>query len=122
MRLKKVIVMKKYVYLMLATLCGWCYQFTSALGFNSTYIKPELNDKMNAFKDEFSITINGLMGFFLASSVLIMIIHFIRLGQHGDKPHLRMKVMNDLIITGICTAAIGSAWFIYGLVMLIAIG
>ena len=90
--------------------------------FNTSYLKPALVDKINAFKDEFGVTINGLMAFFTASAILILIIHFIRLGQHGANPMARMKIMQDILVTSVCTAIIGSLWFVYGLVMVIAVG
>lgn len=114
--------MKKTLSLFVATLCCWCYQLSTAYAFNTSYLKPELNEKLANFQEEFGTTVNGFLGFFLVSSILIMIIHFIRLGQHGDKPALRTKVMNDMMITGVCTAVIGSLWFVYGLVMAIALG
>lgn len=114
--------MKKTLSLFAAAFCCWCYQLNTIYAFNTAYLGDKLNEKLNAFKNEFGTTVNGFLGFFLVSSILIMIIHFIRLGQHGDKPALRAKVMNDMMITGVCTAVIGSLWFVYGLVMAIALG
>lgn len=113
--MKRLVLLQTFFYTLL-------FRITSVYAFNTSYLKPSLNKKIQAFQQECGTLINGLLGFFLASSVLIMIVHFIRLGQYGDKPVMRAKVMNDMLITGICTAGIGSLWVVYGLVMVIAVG
>lgn len=115
--------MKKRLTSILMAISFFIVQPTSVFAdaFNTSYLKPELTSKLQAFQDEFGTTVNGLMAFFMASSVLIFIIHFIRLGQHGANPMARMKIMQDILITGVCTAIIGSLWLVYGLVVTISL-
>ena len=89
--------------------------------FNTSYLTPQLTSKLQAFQNEFGTTVNGLMAFFMASAILIFIIHFIRLGQHGANPMARIKIMQDLLVTGVCAGIIGSLWLVYGLVMTISL-
>lgn len=49
-----------------------------------------------------------LMGFALSTSVLIFLIHFIRLANSYDHPFMRRQVQRDIFITGIAVAMIGA--------------
>ena len=72
------------------------------------YVKKEVIGRINAFLDEYNLLLTGVWGALLASSVLVFAIHLIKLGQYSNYPMARQKIINDLIITGICTALLGS--------------
>lgn len=70
-------------------------------------IKPETNTKLAEFAELVSNYADILIAFALSTSVLIFIIHFIRLANSFDHPFMRRQVQRDIFITGIVTALIG---------------
>ena len=86
------------------------------------YVKQEVTGKFAEFIDEYNILLSGMWGFFMTSSVLIFIIHFIKLGKFSDNPFARKKIMNDMLITGICTALLGSFGLFFYLITVMVLG
>lgn len=87
-----------------------------ATGNFPTYMKPVITEKFQAFIAEYNILINGVWAFLVMSSILIFIVHFIKLGQWSQEPFVRKKIMQDLLITGVCTGLLGSFWLFYFLI------
>ena len=111
--------MKKLTTMFIAFLIA--IQFVTIESYAGTaglppYVKDEVIYRFRSFIDEYNVLLSGVWGFFMASSVLIFIIHFIKLGQWSHYPMVREKIMNDLMVTGICTAILGSFGFFYYLI------
>lgn len=81
---------------------------TGLKGINESYgkLKESIND-ITKF-----VVAGGLL-----TSVLILIVLFIRLGSIPTRPFDRRKVINDIIIVAICTAGMGGLGMIAWLVM-----
>lgn len=71
-------------------------------------VNDETYEKINEFKDEISHISTIVIAFSAVTSVLIFIIHFIRLASSCNHPLIRSKILKDIAITGICTALIGA--------------
>ena len=80
------------------------------------YVKQEVTGSFANFIAEYQVLLSGVWGFFMASSVLVFIIHLIKLSQYSNMPLVRMKIMNDMLITGICTACLGSFGLVFYLI------
>lgn len=80
------------------------------------YVKAEVIGKFQDFIKEYNVLLNGVWAFFMVSSVLIFIVHFIKLGQWSNYPVVRQKIMGDLLVTGICTGLLGSFGLVYYLI------
>ena len=80
------------------------------------YVKEGVVEKFNQFLEEYNILLSGVWGFFMTSSVLIFIVHFIKLGRFSGQPVMRQKIMNDLLVTGVCTALLGSFGLVFFLI------
>lgn len=80
---------------------------TGLAGVNESYgkLKKTINDITKI------VVAGGLM-----TSVLILIILFIKLGSIPTRPFDRRKVLNDIVVVAICTAGMGAlgmvAWLI----------
>lgn len=72
------------------------------------FSKPEVTGRIAAFLKEYNILLNGMWGFLMLSSCLIFVVHLTKLGKYSDNPFVRQKIMGDLMITGVCTALLGS--------------
>lgn len=81
---------------------------TGLQGVNESYAK--LKDTINDITK--FVVAGGLL-----TSVLLLIIHFIRLGSIPARPFDRRKVLNDIGIVAICTAGMGALGIIAWLVM-----
>lgn len=80
------------------------------------YMKAEVIGRFQAFIEEYNILINGVWAFFMMSSVLIFIIHFIRLAHWSGNAYGLYRVKKDLLITAICTALFGSFGLVFFLI------
>lgn len=79
----------------------------SFAGNNHEIINNETYEKIDDFRKEINTLTNIAIGFAAVTSVLIFIIHFIRLAFNAGQPMLRALVIRDIMITGVCTALIG---------------
>lgn len=97
----------RYITLMIIILLLF---FNTTIAFASEHeiINDDTVDKIAEFKDEINFISNIIIGFSAVSSVLIFIIHFIRLAGAQNNPTVRGKVLGDIMITGICTSLIGA--------------
>lgn len=111
----------KFKYLFLTAVMTMAIQ-TQVLAFNPAYLNPSVTEKFDNFKSEFNITVNGFLGFFLASSICIFTIHFIRLGAVGGRPEAKQQVLHHMFITGICTAGLSAVLLVYNMMLLLATG
>lgn len=68
----------------------------------------KVSDAIGEFKDTMNTISNIFLAISAVSSVLIFIIHFIRLASSYNHPMIRHKVIVDIMISGICTAGIGA--------------
>lgn len=71
-------------------------------------INDETIEKIDDFKKEIGSITNIILAFVSITSVLIFIVHFIRLANSYDHPFLRRKVQSDLAVTAVVTALIGA--------------
>lgn len=78
--------------------------FTSSIAFAA----GGTNEALANFQEVVGKYGDILMAFALSTSVLIFIIHFIRLANSYDHPFLRRQVQRDIFITGIVVAMIGA--------------
>jgi hypothetical protein len=78
-----------------------------SFAYGDAIINAEVNKAIMEYKDEIKVIANILIGFSAVTSVLIFIIHFLRLGGLHSRPHKRKEVIKDLMVSGMCTAAIG---------------
>ena len=112
--------MKKKITAAMATLliaiqCVHLKLYAATAGI-PTYVKGEVIQKFQDFIAEYNILLSGVWAFFMTSSVLIFIIHFIKLGQWSNYPMVRQKIMSDLVVTGVCTALLGSFGLVFYLI------
>lgn len=114
--------MKKYRFLVtLIAILVLLFAFQLTVFANNgehEIINEETTEKINEFKAEIGSIINIALAFISVTSVLIFIIHFIRLANAYDHPLFRRKVMEDISTSAIVTALIGGI----GLVSKIFIG
>lgn len=80
-------------------------------------VTTETITKLNEFKDTIDGFANIILAFGLVSSVLILIIHFIRLGGSESNPMQRNKVLKDIATTLVITALMGSVGLISKIVI-----
>lgn len=78
--------------------------YVSAVGINL----EDTNVKILEFKKVVDFFSNIAIAFSLLTSVLLLIIHFIRLAGSNAHPLLRHDVIRDIGVTGIITASIGA--------------
>lgn len=81
--------------------------------FEHEIINEETIEAINDFKDEMSTISTYLIAFAAISSVLIFIIHFVRLGASHNHPIFRAKIIREMLVSGICTALIGAIGLIF---------
>lgn len=100
---------KLLLFVIILTLLTLNIAFSFASSEQHQIINEETYEKINDFKDEMNKISNIIMAFSLVTSVLIFVIHFIRLAFHaGGKPMMRSLVIRDIMISGVCTGLIGA--------------
>ena len=82
----------------------------------SLYSSAELPEAIQTFLKEYNILLSGTWAFLMLSACLIFVIHLTKLGQYSDQPFIRQKIMNDMLITGVCTALLGSFGLVFFLI------
>lgn len=75
--------------------------------FANQIINNGVNQALVEYKDEIGMIANLIIAFSAIFSVLIFIIHFMRLGFAGSDPKKRSEVIQSLAISAICTAITG---------------
>lgn len=75
---------------------------------SSVSTSSEFMDKFKAFFQEYKSILVGVMGFSLLTSIGIFIYHFCRLSATASNPQKRAEVINNLLVTGLCTALLGA--------------
>lgn len=78
--------------------------FTQIAFANNT----ELNKAFGEFRLEIKYVFSGISGIALLSSIVIFIIHFIKLALNSQNPHLRSECLKNILVSGICTALLGA--------------
>lgn len=68
----------------------------------------ELNKAFGEFRIEIKYIFSGVSALALLTSIVIFIIHFIRLALHANHPYFRGEIIKNLLISGICTALLGA--------------
>lgn len=86
------------------------------------FARPTFPEAWNAMIDEYNVIISGFIGLSVLTSLLIFIIHFMRLGAIGNNPGNRSKVIQDLMVTGITTALLGAIGTIYAILYYTSFG
>lgn len=76
-----------------------------------------VNDSLSKLKTTINDITKFIVAFGLITSVLLLIIHFIRLGMIPARPFDRRKVLNDIAIVFICTTAMGALGLIAALII-----
>lgn len=76
-------------------------------------INEGVNKAIALYKDEIAILSNVMIAIAAVLSVLIFIIHFLRLGGYHTHPMMRKRAISDLFVSGICTALIGGFGVIF---------
>ncbi len=84
------------------------FHSTAFAGGEHEIINDETIEKIDDFKKEIGSITNIILAFVSITSVLIFIVHFIRLANSYDHPFLRRKVQSDLAVTAVVTALIGA--------------
>lgn len=74
-----------------------------------------LHRGLEHFWDEYSVLINVGLAIGVLSGILAFIILLMQLAKDGDKPIVRFKILNELMVVGITTGAIGGFWTILNL-------
>lgn len=69
--------------------------------------KPTTDEAWKAFLDEYRVILAGMAGIGALTSVMVFIFHFIKLGTMPSHPIQRREVMNNMLISAICTALLG---------------
>mgnify|MGYP001156486688 FL=1 len=102
--------MKKYRHLSILLIVILLLFLSNSLVFANEHqiINEKTVEKINDFKNEVGSITNIFLAFASITSVLIFIIHFIRLANSYDHPFTRRKVLNDIGTTAIVTGLIGA--------------
>ena len=80
-----------------------------------SYAEGDTNEAIGEFKDTINKIANILLAIAALSSVLIFIIHFLRLGAAHNHPMSRYRIMKDIMVSGIVTALIGAIGLVFKL-------
>lgn len=83
----------------------------------SLYVSEKFGPAINEFATKWSVVVNGVLGFAILTSVLCLVVQFMKLGITSGNPGERQKVVKDLIIVAICTALLGSSGTLWYIVM-----
>ena len=67
-----------------------------------------VNDSLSKLKTTINDITKFIVAFGLITSVLLLIIHFVRLGMIPARPFHRRKVIDDIAIVFICITAMGA--------------
>lgn len=67
------------------------------------------------FMDDYHFLVSIVAGVGALTSILVFIIHFIRLGSCPDIPYLRYKIMRDMLTSGVATALLGAITLVMGI-------
>lgn len=86
----------------------FAFQLTVFAAGEHEIINDETKEKIDDFKTEIGSITNVILAFVSVTSVLIFIVHFIRLANSYDHPFLRRKILNDIGTTAIVTGLIGA--------------
>lgn len=65
------------------------------------------------FYQEYRLVLNAFIGITVLTNILIMIYHFCNLAKVATSPKERSRVLNNILITGICLAILGGSSLIY---------
>lgn len=82
-----------------------------------TVFADDVNNKISDFGKTISFYTNIFIAFSLATSILVLIIHFVRLAIVAHNPKLKKEVLGNIITTCIVTAITGTIWGIAILVL-----
>jgi hypothetical protein len=69
--------------------------------------KPTTDEAWKAFMDEYRVILAAIAGIGALTSILVFIFHFIKLGTMPSHPIMRREVMNNMLVSAICTALLG---------------
>lgn len=108
----------KRIFIIVVTALLFTMSIQIPLFASNGIINNDTIGKIKAFKNEINFIANVIIAFAAVTSVLIFIVHFIRLANSYDHPITRKKIINDIYVTAICTALIGAV----GLISKIFIG
>lgn len=89
------------------------FMSTFSLANNVEIINPDSIEAVNDFKDYINTISTYIIAFAAVTSVLIFIVHFVRLASSYAHPMLRHKVLKEMFVSGICTALIGGIGLIF---------
>ena len=77
----------------------------------------EVNKALGAFLAEISWIFNAVYAVGLATSILIFTINFFKLAKAPNHPLLRGRILQDILISGVVTALLGSIGIIYAILV-----
>ena len=91
--------------------------FSQSTVFATGYkiINDDTVKAVGEFKNEINFIANILLAIAAVSSVLIFILHFLKLGITFNHPMWRYRAIKDIWVSGICTALIGAIGLIFKL-------
>jgi len=76
--------------------------------------EDQFSTALNSFFSDWQLFISGFMGVAILSSVLIFIIHMIKLATSGGShPMIRRKIMGDILVSGVTTALLGGISLVF---------
>lgn len=77
------------------------------LNIDVSYAKPTFDEAWEAFMSEYRIILAGIAGLGALTSVLVFIVHFVKLGTMPSHPIQRREALTNMVISGVCTALLG---------------
>ncbi|PLS19711.1 hypothetical protein CVD28_04675 [Bacillus sp. M6-12] len=70
-----------------------------------------------ALMNEYSVIVAGVAGLGALTSMLVFMVHMFQLASIGSAhPTIRRKIINDIMISAVCTALLGGVGLIYVIV------
>lgn len=83
----------------------------------TAFAKQTTQEAFKALFNEYKIQLAGFLGIGIGISIISFIVNFIKLGMYGSNGVLRRMIIQNLFISGICTALLGSLSLIIVLVV-----
>lgn len=100
---------KKTILLILLAVLGILLILTlnGTTAYAVAQTKNDFMTKFGEFFDTYKTIISAFIGFGLLTSIGVFIFHFCKLSATASNPQKRAEVINNLLITGVCTALLG---------------
>lgn len=83
----------------------------------STAVLGNAASAVAEFMEEYQVYLNVFLAFVVVTLVIIFIINAVKLSTAGDNPVKRQMAIHGIMVTGICTAIMGSFSLIAGILV-----